>query len=158
MDLEHIQAFMTTSRTFTYKPVDSECERASNSYLMSLVAVLGGLPLPIMNLLASVFFYLGNRKSTPFVKWHCTQALLSQLGMFFFNTIGFWWTVSIIFREGRATNYYIAYIITIIIFNLIEFIFTLYLATQTRKGKHIEMYFFSDITNLICKTNYESTI
>jgi uncharacterized Tic20 family protein len=158
LDLEHIQTIMITSRTFTYKPVDSECERASNSYLMSLVAVLGGLPLPIMNLLASVFFYLGNRKSTPFVKWHCTQALLSQLGMFFFNTVGFWWTISIIFEEGRATNYYVAYMITIVIFNLIEFISTLYLATQTRKGKHIEMYFFSDITNLICKTKYESTI
>jgi hypothetical protein len=149
---------MITSRIFTYKPLDSECERASNSYLMSLVALLGGLPLPIMNLFASIFFYLGNRKSTPFVKWHCTQALVAQLGMFCFNTVGFWWTVSIIFEDSRATNYYVAYIITIVIFNLIEFISTLYLATQTRKGKHLEMYFFSDITNLICKTKYESIV
>jgi hypothetical protein len=125
--------------------------------LMSLVAVLGGLPLPIMNLLASVFFYLGNRKSTAFVKWHCTQALLAQLGMFFFNTVGFWWTISIVFDEGQFTNAYIAYMITIIGFNLVEFIFTLYLASQTRKGNHIEIYFFADITNLICKTN-ENTI
>lgn len=142
---------MITSQTFSYKPVDSELERASNSYLMSLVAVLGGLPLPIMNLLASVFFYLGNRKSTPFVKWHCTQALFSQLGMFFFNTVSFWWTISIIFDEREVTNYYIAYMITIVIFNLLEFVSTLYLAIQTRKGKHLEMFFFSDITNLICK-------
>ena len=138
---------------FNYKPADSELERASNSYLMSLVAVLGGLPLPIMNLLASVFFYLGNRKSTSFVKWHCTQALFAQLGMFFFNTVGFWWTISIIFKNGIATNYYVAYMITIVLFNLVEFISTLYLAIQTRKGNHVEMYFFSDITNLICKTN-----
>lgn len=138
---------------FNYKPADSELERASNSYLMSLVAVLGGLPLPIMNLLASVFFYLGNRKSTSFVKWHCTQALFAQLGMFFFNTVGFWWTISIIFKDGIATNYYVAYMITIVLFNLVEFISTLYLAIQTRKGNHVEMYFFSDITNLICKTN-----
>ncbi|WP_310554696.1 hypothetical protein [Flavobacterium sp.] len=144
---------MIASKKFNYKPVDSELERASNSYLMSLVAVLGGLPLPIMNLLASVFFYIGNRKSTPFVKWHCTQALFAQLGMFFFNTVGFWWTISIIFRDGIATNYYVAYMITIVLFNLVEFISTLYLATQTRKGNHLEMYFFSDITNLICKTN-----
>jgi uncharacterized membrane protein len=144
---------MITLKTFSYKPQDSECERASNSYLMSLVAVLGGLPLPIMNLLASVFFYLGNRKSTPFVKWHCTQALFSQLGMFVFNTIGFWWTIGVIFRDQTATNYYVAYMITIVLFNLVEFISTLYLATQVRKGNHLEMYFFSDITNSICKTN-----
>jgi uncharacterized Tic20 family protein len=143
---------------FAYKPSEHEKERASNSYLMSLVALVAGLPLPIMNLLASVFFYLGNRKSSPFVKWHCTQALLAQLGMFFFNTVGFWWTVSIVFDGAEVTNRYIAYMITIIGFNLVEFIFTLYLATQTRKGNHIEMYFFSDITNLICKTNYENTI
>jgi uncharacterized Tic20 family protein len=143
---------MIASKKFNYKPTDSELERASNSYLMSLVAVLGGLPLPIMNLLASVLFYLGNRKSTPFVKWHCTQALFAQLGMFFFNTVGFWWTISILFNEGKATNYYVAYMITIVVFNLVEFISTLYLATQTRKGNHMEMYFFSDVTNLICKT------
>jgi hypothetical protein len=149
---------MTTTQIFGYKPVDSELERASNSYLMSLVAVLGGLPLPIVNLLASVFFYLGNRKSTLFVKWHCLQALFSQLGMFLFNTVGFWWTISIIFDDKKATNQYISYMITIVIFNLIEFIATLYLAIQTRKGKHIEMYFFSDITNLFYKTNDENTI
>lgn len=142
---------MIATQKFNYKPYESELERASNSYLMSLVAVLGGLPLPIMNLLASVFFYLGNRKSTAFVKWHCTQALLSQLGMFFFNTVGFWWTISIIFDEAKATNSYIAYMITLVGFNFVEFVFTLYLATQTRKGNHVEMYFFSDITNFICK-------
>ena len=80
---------MITTTKFNYQPHDSELERASNSYLMSLVAVIGGLPLPILNLMASVFFYLGNRKSTAFVKWHCTQALVSQLGLFFFNSAGF---------------------------------------------------------------------
>ncbi len=147
---------MTTTQFFGYKPTDSELERASNSYLMSLVAVLGGLPLPIVNLLASVFFYLGNRKSTLFVKWHCLQALFSQLGMFLFNTVGFWWTISVIFSEEKATNQYLSYMFTIVIFNVLEFIATLYLAIQTRKGKHIELYFFSDITNLFYKTEDEN--
>lgn len=142
---------MITNGTFSYKPHDSERERASNSYLMSLVAVMGGLPLPIFNLMATLFFYLGNRKSTTYVKWHCTQALLSQLGLFFFNSAGFWWTISIIFQEKEITNYYIAYMITIVLFNIIEFIGTLILATRTRKGQHPELFFFSDITNLICK-------
>lgn len=144
---------MITNGTFSYKPHDSEMERASNSYLMSLVAVMGGLPLPIFNLLATLFFYLGNQKSTSFVKWHCTQALLSQLGLFFFNSAGFWWTIAVIFQEKEPTNYYFAYMITIVLFNLIEFIGTLILASKTRKGQHPELFFFSDITNLICKTN-----
>ena len=143
---------MITNNKFYYKPNDSELERASNSYLMSLVAVIGGLPLPILNLLATLFFYLGNRKSTPFVKWHCTQALLSQLGLFFFNSAGFWWTIGILFMNDKTTNYYFGYMITLIVFNIIEFISTLILASRTRKGVHAELYFFADITNLICKT------
>jgi hypothetical protein len=142
---------MISNTNFYYKPNDSELERASNSYLMSLVAVIGGLPLPILNLLASIFFYLGNRKSTPFVKWHCTQNLLSQFGLFFLNSTGFWWTFSIIFYDEKATNGYFGYMITLIIFNLVEFISTIILASRTRKGIHAQLFLFSDITNILVK-------
>lgn len=142
---------MISNTNFYYKPNDSELERASNSYLMSLVAVIGGLPLPILNLLASIFFYLGNRKSTPFVKWHCTQNLLSQFGLFFLNSTGFWWTVSVIFYDEKVTNGYFSYMITLIIFNLVEFISTIILASRTRKGIHAQLFLFSDITNILVK-------
>ena len=142
---------MISNTTFYYRPNESELERASNSYLMSLVAVIGGLPLPILNLLASIFFYLGNRKSTPFVKWHCTQNLLSQFGLFFLNSTGFWWTVSIVFDDEKATNGYFGYMIALILFNIVEFVSTIILASRTRKGIHAQLFFFSDITNLIVK-------
>jgi hypothetical protein len=118
---------------------------------MSLVAVIGGLPLPILNLLASIFFYLGNRKSTPFVKWHCTQNLLSQFGLFFLNSSGFWWTVSIVFDDEKVTNYYVGYMITLVLFNLVEFISTIILASKNRKGIHAKLFLFSDLTNLMIK-------
>jgi hypothetical protein len=142
---------MISNSTFYYRPNESELERASNSYLMSLVAVIGGLPLPILNLLASIFFYLGNRKSTPFVKWHCTQNLLSQFGLFFLNSTGFWWTVSIVFDDEKVTNYYVGYMITLVLFNLVEFISTIILASKTRKGIHAKLFLFSDLTNLMIK-------
>ena len=47
---------MISNTTFYYRPNESELERASNSYLMSLVAVIGGLPLPILNLLHTKSF------------------------------------------------------------------------------------------------------
>lgn len=136
---------------FNYVPGEHEAEKASNSYLMSLVALVVGLPLPIVNLIATLIFYLGNRKGTYFVRWHCTQALLSQLSMLFINSIGFWWTISIIFTEETMTNNYIAYIIAALIFNLTEFIATIYTAIQTRKGEHVEWWFYGNLTNLICK-------
>ena len=57
---------------FSYVPGEHEAETASSSYLMSLVAIIIGLPIPIVNLAATAIFYLGNRKSTYFVRWHCT--------------------------------------------------------------------------------------
>ncbi|MFZ6012621.1 MAG: hypothetical protein ACOYXT_19915 [Bacteroidota bacterium] len=139
------------SEPFAYKPDEYECERASNSYLMSLVAVIAGLPLPIVNLLATAFFYVGNRKGTYFVRWHCMQALLSQLLVLVMNSAGFYWTLSIIFGDNIVTNDYIAYMITIVLFNLIEFGATVYAAVNVRKGKHVSFWFFGLLTETICK-------
>jgi len=143
---------MINEEKFDYKPSDHEAEKASNSYLMSLIALIAGLPLPIINLIATLIFYLGNRKGTYFVRWHCTQALLSQLSMLFINSFGFWWTASIIFTDETITNKYIAYIIAALIFNLTEFIATIYTAIQTRKGIHITWWLYGNLTNLICKS------
>jgi hypothetical protein len=142
---------MIQKKEFPYTPSEHESESGSNSYLMSVIAIIVGLPLPIINLVATAIFYLGNRKSTYFVRWHCTQALLSQLSMFFINSYGFWWTISIIFGDESITNSYIAYVISVIIFNLIEFITTIYTAIQIRKGIHIHWLFFGELTQLICK-------
>tara|TARA_B110001454_G_C12684241_1_gene419486 strand:+ start:1076 stop:1513 length:438 start_codon:yes stop_codon:yes gene_type:complete len=142
---------MIQIKEFNYQPGEHEAETASSSYLMSLIAIIVGLPLPIVNLIATLIFYLGNRKSTYFVRWHCMQALLSQLSMLFINSYAFWWTVSLIFKEETITSNYIAYIIVAIVFNLIEFITTIYTAIQTRKGIHVEWWFYGTLTNIICK-------
>ena len=142
---------MIQKTTFIYKPGEHETEKASNSYLMSLIAFIVGLPLPIINLLATFFFYISNRKGTYFVRWHCMQALLSQFSVLFVNSFGFWWTISIIFYSETVTNHYLAYMITAIIFNLSEFIATIYTAIQTRKGIHVQWWFYGNLTHLICK-------
>ena len=136
---------------FLVKPTEHEAEKASNSYLMSLIAVIAGLPLPIVNLIATLMFYIGNRNGTYFVRWHCTQALLSQFSMLLVNSFAFWWSVSILFTDETITNQYIAYIFTALIFNLIEFIATIRAAIKTRKGVHVAWWFYGTLTNIICK-------
>lgn len=132
--------------------MEHEAERASNGYLMSLVAVVVGLPLPIVNLIATFFFFLGNRKSTYFARWHTTQALFSQLILLGFNSVGFWWTIDIFFRNNESlSNSYISYMIVLLVINAIEFITTMYTAIKTRKGIHVEWWLFGDVTNLIVK-------
>jgi hypothetical protein len=142
---------MKSSQTFSYQPQEHELERASNSYLMSLLAIVVGLPLPIINLIATIIFFISNRKASYFVRWHCTQALFSQLSVFLVNSVGFWWSISIFFGSASITNNYIAYLFTLLIFNIAEFAGTIYSAVETRKGKHIEWLFYGPLTNLVCK-------
>lgn len=136
---------------FAYKPSEHEREKASNSYLMSLVALIAGLPLPIINLLATFFFYIANRKGTYFVRWHCIQALLSQLSILFLNSVSFWWTISILFGGEKITNEYFAYLFTVILINIAEIVSTIYGAVQVRKGLHVRFWFFAEVTDVLCK-------
>lgn len=142
---------MSKTTAFPYKPDDYEAEKASNSYLMSVVAVIAGLPLPIINLIATAIFYLGNRNGTYFVRWHCTQALLSQVTVLVMNSAGFYWTISIVFGDKTLSNDYIAYMITVVLFNVVEFAATIYAAVETRKGRHVALWFFGPLTETICK-------
>jgi uncharacterized Tic20 family protein len=142
---------MDSAYLHSYVPHDEESEKASNSYLMSLLVIIVGLPIPLINLIATFIFFLMNRKASVFVKWHCTQALLSQLVLFFINSYTFWWTVSILFGEETFSNDYFAYLSTAIVINITELISTIYAAIQTRKGKHVEFFFFGPLTNLMIK-------
>ncbi|MGO2358232.1 DUF4870 domain-containing protein [Mesonia sp.] len=127
---------MNSTTAFLHK--EYEAEKASNSYLMSLIAIMVGLPFPIINLLATFIFYMAHSKKSYFIRWHCTQALLSQLILFFVNSIGFWWTINIIYLNAEVNSAYLIYLACLVLLNLIEFIATIYAAIETRKGKHVK--------------------
>jgi hypothetical protein len=135
----------------TYIPTEEEAEKASNSYIMSLLVMIVGLPIPLINLLATFMFFLMNRKSSKFVRWHCTQALFSQFVLLFFNSFSFWWTISILFGNEELSAKYLSYLGVVIVINIFEMINTVNAAIQTRKGKHIEFFFFGPLTNLFFK-------
>ena len=142
---------MTDIERFGGIPVDTDLERASNGYLMSLVVLMAGLPLPVINLLATTFFFIANRKSNYFVRWHCMQALLAQISLFLMNTTGLYWTLHIVFGSKNVTNTYIAYLITIFLFNAAEFFAFMYTAIVVRKGKHVQWFFYGTFTNVLCR-------
>lgn len=142
---------MNTTDTL-YAPAEHEAEKAANSYLMSLVVVIMGVPLPVINLLATFFFYIANRKEGYFVRWHCTQALLSQCSLFLVNSVVFWWTLSILFSPShQISNMYIAYVMTVFLVNFAEFSLTIFTAIKTRRGQHVSWWFFGPLTQIVCK-------
>lgn len=146
---------MHSTTKYEYDITVHEAERASKSYLMSVVALIAGLPMPIINLLATFIFFIGNRKGTYFTRFHCTQALFSQLAVVMINSVGFWWTLSIFLGKKELSDAYIAYIIVIVCFNIVEFVATIYAAIHTRKCEHVELWVFGPLTHLICKPDVQ---
>lgn len=151
-----------------------EYERAANAYLMTVVAIIAGLPLPIINVLASFGYYFANRRSIYFIRWHCIQSILAQLVMLPFNSFLFWWTISIVFNNdsidlrtiekhsyyehhttlidlfSSATLYYWLYLSLVLFFNLVEFFSVIYTATQVKKGYNVRWFLIANITDALC--------
>lgn len=124
-------------------------EKASNAYLMSLIAVVIGLPMPIINLIATGIFYFISRKSSPFVKWHTTQALVSQVPLFVLNNILFWWTVRILFVDTPLNAIFIAYFILVNLYNIADFYATAISAIKARKGITYRWFMYGPLTDML---------
>lgn len=131
--------------------MDGEWEKASNGYLMSLMFIMVGLPMPWINTLATLIYYLNQRRSSRFTRWHCLQSLIAQIFGAVANSAAVYWTLSIIFTDRVMTNSYIAYLVTLILFNLVEFVATIYTAIHTRKGRHVEWWFVGDLAELLLR-------
>lgn len=128
-------------------------EKASNAYLMSLIAVVIGLPMPIINLIATGIFYLMSRKGSNFVKWHTTQALVSQVPLFILNNILFWWTVRVLLFGAPLSSLFITYFILVNIYNIVDFYATAISAVKARKGITYRWFMYGPLTDLIINRN-----
>lgn len=131
------------------KVPDTQREAASNGYLMSLVAVGLGLPLPILNMIATAIFFFQSRKQTVFVKFHCMQAILSQLMLTVVNAIHFSWLISILFGSAEFNANYVGFAAAVIVFNLLEFISNIIGAVKARKGELCSFMFVGPVSKLI---------
>lgn len=128
---------------------DDEAEGASNGYLMSMVSVILGMPLPILNLLASIGYFLGVRKSSHFIRWHAFQSMISQLTIFLVNTTTVSWTLTIVFGAKEISNSYIGWVAAALIFNLLEIIASIHAAIVVRKRKHVSWWGFGEVTDAV---------
>jgi len=119
---------------------EREREDAMGSYLMMFAAVAVGLPLPVINLIASIIYYYLNRKKSKFIHFHCLQALLSQIPTTLINWGLVIWGVTILFsEEQKLTEFFWAYAILAALATVIYFIISLIAAYKARQGK---MYYF----------------
>lgn len=140
-----------TKNALSEKPLyPNEYEIASNSYLMAIVAVVAGLPLPIINIIASAIFYLGNLKSSYFIRWHCIQALLAQILLIPFNSLAWAWTLLVILDKKEPTLLFAFYLFGTLLLNILEFAAILSTAAKIRNYKNVRWPVIAAISDMLC--------
>ena len=128
---------------------DDEAESASNAYLLSLVLLMVGAPLPFLNLLASVIFYLSSRRSSPFVRWHSMQALLTHLVVVPVNSVFLWMTLAILFGYRDPDNFYVGWFFFMAGLNAVKMSGSIYTAIKVRRGVNVRWWALAPVVDAL---------
>jgi beta-barrel assembly-enhancing protease len=128
---------------------DDEAESASNAYLLSLILLVVGAPLPILNLLASVIFYLSSRRGSPFVRWHSMQALLTHLVVVPVNSVFLWMTLAILFGYREPDNFYVGWFLFMAGLNATKMIGSIYSAIKVRRGVDVRWWALAPVADAL---------
>lgn len=122
-----------------------EKEDAMGAYFMMFATTGLGLPLPIINLIASVVYYYANRAKGRFVQFHSLQSLYSQIPITLLNSILIIWAAINFFGNKPYTNLFWGLLITAGIFNIIYFAYSVVAAIKAKKGRFYYFLFFGKL-------------
>lgn len=117
-------------------------EDAMGAYLMMFATTAMGLPLPILNLVASIVYYYVNRDKGKFVQFHMLQSLYSQIPVSLLNSGLVVWTVVNLVKDYDFTSIYWGYLVMTAAAGLIYFAFSIVGAVRARKGLFYYFVFF----------------
>lgn len=123
-----------------------EKDDATGGYLMMFAALGAGLPLPIINLIASIIYYHTNKSNSRFVQFHTYQALLSQIPLTILNAVCMGWALRILISvEWHLTSFFIGYALMLLIANLTYIIVGIISAIKANKGRMYYYWIFGPI-------------
>ncbi len=110
-------------------------EQASFAYLVPFVTIIGGLPLPIVNLFVCLGYWYYVRERSPWVRFHAIQSILTTIPIVLINAGVVYLAVQLIWGDLSFETWIGGYFAAAILFNLIEFAFNIYAAIMARRGK-----------------------
>lgn len=119
-----------------------EREDSMGAYLMMFAAMGAGLPLPIMNLVAAIIYYVVHKDKPRFVKYHTLHSLLAQIPVTLLNAGLIFWTIRNLIYENSFTDLFLGYLSTVVLANLIYTIFSIIAAIKARRGRFYYFVFF----------------
>jgi uncharacterized membrane protein len=124
---------------------EREKEDAMGAYLMMFAAWGAGLPFPLINLIAAIIYFFINKKSSKFVAFHSYQSLLTQIPISLLNAGVIAWIIAIITPYAEDDVPFYAYLVFVIVWNLLYMIFSIIACVKARKGHYYYFWVFGRI-------------
>lgn len=131
--------------------MSSDKQAAIYGYMMSLAVFISTMPIPIINLISNIIYFFAHRKKSYFIRWHVTNALLSQIPLFFMNTLAWYFVWNIIWGEIEITNPIIAFFAITITLNIGEIISSVVCCILVSNDKEINIPIVSSLAHIICR-------
>lgn len=125
---------------------EREKQDAMGAYLMMFATTAIGLPLPIINMIASIVYFFVNKSKGRFVQFHSLQSMYSQLPVSILNSYLVIWAIVNIAKNHPFTNIFWGLMITAAIFNLLYFIFSIVGAVKAYRGQFYYFLFFGRLS------------
>lgn len=121
-----------------------EKDDAMASYLMMFASWAVGLPLPLVNLVASFVYYAVNRKSSKFVAFHALQSLASQVPVSLLNAGVVGWGIGLLVKGGAAGGLwpFLGYVFFTAAANILYLAFSIVALVHANKGRFYYLPFF----------------
>ena len=107
---------------------------ATASYLMMFGSSIATLPLPIVNLVAAIVFFLVHRNKSRFVAFHSYQSMLGQIPVSLLNMSVIAWAVYTFFNEGSWVLVG-GYAALVGVVNVVYMVISLIAASKAHKGQ-----------------------
>jgi uncharacterized membrane protein len=121
-----------------------EKDDAMASYLMMFASWAIGLPLPLVNLVASAVYYAVNRKSSKFVAFHALQSFLSQVPVSLLNAGAVGWGIGMLVKGDPAQGLwpFLGYVFFAAAVNILYLGYSIVALLQANKGRFYYLPFF----------------
>jgi len=116
------------------------------AYLMMFASLAIGLPIPLLNLIASVIYFLVNRKTSRFVAFHALQALLTHIPVVVLNAGVVAWIITNVATHAPSWAWFLWYLFFTILVNLTYIAWSIVALVNASKGRFFYMPVFGRVS------------
>ncbi|HTP59801.1 MAG TPA: DUF4870 domain-containing protein [Spirochaetia bacterium] len=129
---------------------EGERDDAMGAYLMMFASLAIGLPIPLLNIIASLIYFLVNKKRSAFVAFHALQALLSHIPVVLVNAGVIAWVIVNAVSHAASWASFFWYLFFGILVNLTYIVWSIVALVHANKGR----FFYMPVVGRICFAAY----